>query len=295
MMINSVVLSLILIINIYLFIESISEIKINLIKNFIKKFFSRCSYFHNIKKTLNYINNIYSLNLIILNKVTIFILSLFISILVFILLFNKYRLLIGALLISIIFFFIPGNILELFKKYIKYKIKQAFILYVISIQSYSINSNDVILGLTKVKAIKPLDKYINKFNILINNGYDIIRSFNILIDEIEVEEVSKFFNLLKLCYINGGNLNRVINKYCVFFNYISRIKKIQIEKRNYYFSILLLIFIINIFLIFFVILNNNDYKVILLNTLVGKILIDINILIYFFTFLVFKKILKRED
>lgn len=290
---NNIIISIILSINviiiIYFSLEFLSLIKFKSIKKGIKQLLNKTSYLNCIENTLNYINKVYSFSTTLINKLNVFILSLIIAIISFILFFLKFKLLLGSSIIFLISFFIPLSIIELIKMGIKYQIKQAFSLYVIGIQSFATNSNDVIMAINNVKPIKPLDKYISNFNILINNGFDIIKAFNILITEIDIKEVSKFFNLLKLCYINGGNLKRVVNQYYDFLVQINKISKKQNEKRNYYLSILGVILVINIFLVFVVVLNNAEYKQILLNTILGKALLNINILAYFLIFLMFKK------
>lgn len=291
----SLLVKILLIIIIYFVLDLLFDINYKKVKQFIKKGLNKLNYLENLENSLKYINKIYLFNGLLINKYSIFILSMFFSIISFFLVISKLNLLIYSVFISIIVFFIPKLFIDFIKLKVKLKIKQSFFLYVIGLQNFSVNSNDVIMAINSANSVKPLNIFTDKFIILVKNGFDVLKAFNMLIDEINIKDVSKFFNLLKLSYINGGNLNLVIKQYSEYLDQIKIINKFHKEKRNYYISILVLILLINIFLISIVILKNEQYREIMLNSFFGKLILDINACIYFFILLIIMKVLKMEE
>lgn len=270
-----------------------NKIKIRLKKLKVKIF--KLNYIKRMQKLLNDIEDLKSFKFKFLNSISLFIISVFIAIIAFIYLFKKYNLFIFSALNSVIFIILPIILLEIINLKFKNNLKSSFSLYIISLQSFAKSSNDVIMALNNTKALKPLDRYINEFLKLVNIGFNINKAFEELIRKINSKEVAKFFYLLNLCYINGGNLNEVISKYNSYYTNVEKIKKIQSEKRNSYILTMIFILILNIFLVFFVVLGNESYKSIILASIIGKVIIDINSLVYILISILVIKIIRMEE
>ncbi len=286
------IITLILIYHIINYILSLNYT--NIIKIF-KYFVKKNNYIKNISKSLDYIKKVYPINISIINTFNLFVFSVIFAIIVFILVFYNLKLILSSFIISIIFFILPMLFLEIIKIQLKNKIKKSFSLYIIGFESFSKNSNDIIMALKQIQATKPLNIFINEFNNLLNSGFEIVKALNFLADEINIKEINIFIHLLKLCYINGGCISKVINQFNKYYVQISSLRKKQKEKMNYYLFILGIIILVNIFLVFYVILKNTIYKEIIFNSILGRVLIDFNVFLYLIIILTIMKIIKREE
>lgn len=282
-----------LVLNILLNITKKINIKVALrkLKN---KLFS-LSYIKTLQSLIKQVKNIIDYKFKFFNSIIIFVFSLIIALIASIYFFQKFKLIIFSILIFLSFMMFPIILLEIVNLALSNSIKNSFSLYIVSLQNFSKNTNDVISALTNTKALKPLNKYIDEFIMLVNIGFNINKAFDDLINKINIKEISQFFYLLKLCYINGSNLYDLINRFNDYYNDIEKIKKIQLEKRNSYLTTMVVLLIMNVFLLFFVVLGNESYKNLILNNVIGKVIIDINGLIYFVILLLVIKIIRMEE
>lgn len=282
-----------LILNILLNINKKLKIKV-LLRKLKNKLFS-LSYIKTLQSLIKQVKDIIDYKFKFFNSIIIFVFSLIIALIASIYFFQKFRLIIFSILIFLSFMMFPIILLEIVNLVLSNSIKNSFSLYIVSLQNFSKNTNDVISALTNTKALEPLNKYIDEFIMLVNIGFNINKAFDDLINKINIKEISKFFYLLKLCYINGNNLYDLINRFNDYYNDIEKIKKIQLEKRNSYLTTMFVLLIMNVFLLFFVVLGNKSYKNLILNNVIGKIIIDINVLIYFVILLLVIKIIRMEE
>ena len=282
-----------LVLNILLNITKKINIKVALrkLKN---KLFS-LSYIKTLQSLIKQVKNIIDYKFKFFNSIIIFVFSLIIALIASIYFFQKFKLIIFSILIFLSFMMFPIILLEIVNLVLSNSIKNSFSLYIVSLQNFSKNTNDVISALTNTKALKPLNKYIDEFIMLVNIGFNINKAFDDLINKINIKEISQFFYLLKLCYINGSNLYDLINRFNDYYSDIEKIKKIQLEKRNSYLTTMVVLLIMNVFLLFFVVLGNESYKNLILNNVIGKVTIDINGLIYFVILLLVIKIIRMEE
>ena len=282
-----------LVLNILLNITKKINIKV-VLRKLKNKLFS-LSYIKTLQSLIKQVKDIIDFKFKFFNYIIIFVFSLIIALIASIYFFQKFRLIIFSILIFLSFMMFPIILLEIVNLVLNNNIKNSFSLYIVSLQSFSKNTNDVISALTNTKALEPLNKYIDEFIMLVNIGFNINKAFDDLINKINIKEISKFFYLLKLCYINGSNLYDLINRFNDYYNDLEKIKKIQLEKRNSYLTTMFVLLIMNVFLLFFVVLGNKIYKNLILNNVIGKVIIDINGLIYFVILLLVIKIIRMEE
>ena len=282
-----------LVLNILLNITKKINIKV-VLRKLKNKLFS-LSYIKTLQSLIKQVKDIIDYKFKFFNSIIIFVFSLIIALIASIYFFQKFRLIIFSILIFLSFMMFPIILLEIVNLVLSNSIKNSFSLYIVNLQSFSKNTNDVISALTNTKALEPLNKYIDEFIMLVNIGFNINKAFDNLINKINIKEISKFFYLLKLCYINGSNLYDLINRFNDYYNDLEKIKKIQLEKRNSYLATMFVLLIMNVFLLFFVVLGNESYKNLILNNVIGKIIIDINGLIYFVILLLVIKIIRMEE
>ncbi|MDD3303343.1 MAG: hypothetical protein PHP54_00275 [Clostridia bacterium] len=198
-----------------------------------------------------------------------------------------------SMIISCISLSIPYQIIKQRYYKRKEKILAIFPTYIITLKTYIQVTNDIIVAFKNAKVIEPLKKYIDKFNIYVEKGISVYEAFENLKNEIDIRQISGFISSLQVCYINGGNFSILLQRYA---NLLSK-SNLQREKEDQenFSSILVLIvlIIINIVLLFSFVFINVEYKVIITQTFVGKMLLNINIISYLFIYFMIKKISKK--
>ena len=265
----------------------------NIIKK-VTKMFSKFDLFFKINKVIIDINNIKYSSKIFLNSYIILIFSIILCFCSFIFFIVKFKILISSIFILIISLFTPLTILEIIDISLKEKLKNQMYMFIVNMQSYSKNTNDIILTINNINCNLLIKNHIEEFKLLISKGYDVINAFDILDKKLNIKEFSLLFNLLKQCYITGGDLNKILKKFVDYYKEINKIKNKQRERRIEVYSILIFLLIINFILVFCFCLQNTEYRDILLNTLIGKIIFNLNMFFYLFIFMFIRKILKKE-
>lgn len=288
-----IIKSILIVIIIFLILNIIiiKKVKFKAIKNKLLN----SNYVKNLQLLIENIENISEFKFGLFNPIIISIFSIIISIIVFIYFLKKYNMIEFSILLFLITMILPIFLLEIINLVLKKNMNTSFSLYIVSLQSFARNTNDVISALDNTKALKPLNRYIEEFIKLINIGFSTNEAFDNLIDKLKSKEISKFFYLLKLCYINGSNLYEVINQFNDYYNDVEKLKKIQFEKRNNYLTTMFVLLIMNVFLLFFVVLGNENYSELILYNLIGRVIIDINIFIYLLVLILVIKLIRMEE
>ena len=263
-------------------------------KNYIKRIYNKINIFLKIEQLLNKIKFIYNFNQKVINSLNILIISFFLAIFSSTYFFIRYKIILSSIMILIIVFLIPTFFLEIIQRSIKYKLIQEFSIYIVNLYSFSKNTNNVILALSKVEGDKKINKYLTFFNDLVKNGFNVLQAFDILIEKINIKEINNMFQILKTCYINGGDLELALSKYSNYYKEIINLKNKKINSNISLLIMLGILILINIILLFGFCLNNLEYKNIILNTIFGKIIFNLNILVYLITFFYIRKIINKE-
>lgn len=262
--------------------------------NFLIKYISKFNIYTKIQVTIQELKNIANIKTNLLNVINILFLSILFFILSFIFFLTKFNLILSACFLATISFFIPQIILDLALKILKNRLRDEIKIYIVNLQSFSKNTNNIVLAINNTKASKYLNNYLEEFKSLVNNGYSVIYAFDELREKINIKEINILFYLLKECYVSGGNLNNLLVKFNDYYKEIENIRYKQNEKRLSMFTLLLFVFCINILLVFTFCMANDEYRKILLETFIGKLLFDINSFIYLYIFLYIRKIIKKE-
>ncbi len=262
--------------------------------NLLIRYISKFNIYTKIQVTIQELKNIANIKTNLLNVINILFLSILFFILSFIFFLTKFNLILSACFLATIGFFIPQIILDLALKILKNRLREEVKIYIVNLQSFSKNTNNIVLAINNTKASKYLNNYLEEFKSLVNNGYSVIYAFDELRVKINIKEINILFYLLKECYISGGNLNNLLIKFNDYYKEIENIRYKQNEKRLSMFTLLLFVFCINILLVFAFCMANAEYRKILLETFIGKLLFDINSFIYLYIFLYIRKIIKKE-
>jgi Flp pilus assembly protein TadB len=231
----------------------------------------------------------------IISTTSIFIVSILISIIIFIYSYNFLNLFLSSSILAIFTFFIPYLMIRYLSHLRKERILKVFPNYVVNLKNYTDVNNDIIDALRRANSDVLLEKYINKFNISLQKGVKIYDAFESLKRNINIKKINQFLTLLQFCYIYGGNFSELLDK----FSKIQMKINIQIEKeKQKTFSskfVLIILIIINIYILFGFILNNSEYYDILTKTFVGNLILNINILSYIFIFYMYIKLNSMEE
>lgn len=274
------------------------------------RYFSIISY---IKNDIIYkINNISSISKIIyiINKTdlsykikgknivsigTYLFISIIISIAIFILTYRYFSLFSIAFIVSVFSFFIPYYIIKYLLYCKKVKIERMFPNYIISLKNYTDVNNDIIEAFKRANVSEPLATYINKFNISIQKGIKIYDAFETLKSNLNMNKITQLISLLQFCYIYGGNYKELLNNFSKI--QMKTILQKEKEKQKIFSAklVLIILILLNIYILFGFVLTNNEYHNILINTFIGNVILNINILSYIFIIYMFIKLNKMED
>lgn len=225
-----------------------------------------------------------------LSKYLINVISIIFSIIIFFISYYIFDIYSTAVLISCISFSIPYLIIQQLYLSNRQKILDNFPMYILTLKNYVYYTNDVILAFKKARIPQCLLAYINKFNISIEKGLSLVQAFDELKKNINIDIISDFLSSVLTCHLNGGNICMLLNKYAEMLTKIN-IKKAKRKQENLSSIIIFFILvIINIFLLFSFVYGNPTYKEIMTTNLIGKIIINSNILSYFIIFIVYKNI-----
>ena len=286
----------ILIFVIFLIIEMFSNIILSNRKN---KFFNiqkinnrinNTSFIKKIKYYIEYLKNI-NINLFCyINPITIILISIFISIITFFISYKFISVFSSAIIISVYSFFIPYLILKYIYNDYRKKIMDIFPTYIVSLKNYTIISNDIIIAMRKVKVEPPLMIFIDKFNILTEKGVTVYEAFQKLKNDIKINKISEFITALQNCYINGGNFSELLDKYSKILTNINNHREKENQENFSSILVLIILVIINIFLIINFVYSNQIYREIVVNSFIGKTILNINILSYLLVFYFIKKL-----
>lgn len=220
--------------------------------------------------------------------------SFFISIVFYFISYKFFSVLSVSFIISIFSFFLPYNFIRKIYYNQKNKILKILPTYIISLETYTHIKNDIIVAFKNTKTVEPLRKYIDRFNMYVKKGINVIEAFELLKKDIDINEMNSFISSLQICYANGGNFNILLKRYSELISKINLQKEKEEQENFSSILILVILIIINIFLLFSFVFSNEEYKNIITETFVGKIILNINVISYIFIYFVITKI-KRKD
>lgn len=220
-----------------------------------------------------YINNVN-----IFSYISYIIFSLLCFVIGFSISYNSLNLITTSIIVGIGAFFIPYIILNILIIQKKKKIAIIFPSYLANLKNYTKVDNNIISAMSKTKVGKPLNKYIEIFNTSVKNGIPIYDSFEVLKNNINIDKISEFITLIQHATINGGDVSNILDKYAKLQMKINL--RNEKEKQNISSSKLALISLvaINIYILFGFILSDNHNFSLITTTLIGEIILNINII-----------------
>ena len=288
------------IIIIYIVIRSLFKIqkqyvlnnKIN--RDFLEIKINKNNFFKNIKINILQLKSV-NKNIKFISPLFVIILSFLSSIIMFFLSYKIFNITSSAFIISVFSFFIPCLILRYFLNKQREKIIREFPTYAITLKNYTKVTNDILIAFKRAKVQGPIDIYVKKFNISIEKGMNIYECFERLKEDINIKKINEFLTASQNCYINGGDFNKLLEKYS---NIVTKTNIQKEKEKEESFSSKLVLYIlifINIYLLFCFGFGNSEYKELLTNTFFGKVLINVNIISYILIYIFIIKLNKMEE
>lgn len=251
-----------------------------------------------LEKCKNYLLSIFYGNKYLGNfnlSIIILFASLFFSMITYIISYKFLKIFSTSMILCLYGFCIPYIIISNIYKYEKRKIVKEFPNFLINLKNYTKVDNDIIIALRQVKIKSKLMNYIDEFNVLVKNGINVYEAFEKLKQRINIEKINEFFSALQVCFLNGGNYTNILDRYIDIISK-ANIQKEKESQENFSSIIVLIILIfINIFMFFSFVVPNNEYFFSLTKTMVGHIILNINILSYLIIYYFVVKINKMEE
>lgn len=229
-----------------------------------------------------------------ITAITIFFISFLFSILTYFLSSISIKIISTSIILSIVSFFVPYIVISIIVNNKVQKIKSILPSYIVNLKNNLEVTNNIIKAMRITKVEEPMEYSINNFNYKVEKGINVYQCLDELKENINIDIFSSLVDAFKVCYNKGGDFICVLNKY------IDIISKENMEKaklkENSSATILTLIIMvcINFLLLFSVVLSNPEYSKIILGTLAGHVIINFEIISYFFVMYFVYKVYKME-
>lgn len=230
----------------------------------------------------------------ILSPAFIFIVMIILFIVSF-LIFNSYlKVATTSLILSLPFFISPILVIKILLNREKSNIIKQLPMYVVNIKNHIAEDNNIIGAIQRTIVEEPLKKYVNVFKTNISRGMNVIEAFDLLKEDVNVKSFTAFINSCEVCYLNGGNFNKVLE------HYINMITKENVHKEaakeKAYADILTLIIMtaLNVLVIIMFVFTNKEYAEIMRGTFFGRLVLNFNAVSYIVIAYLISRIYKEE-
>lgn len=229
-----------------------------------------------------------------LNPFLVFAVMVGLFILSFIVFYSYLKVTSTSVILSLPFFISPVLIIKILLNKEKSSIIKLLPMYVVNIKNHIADDNNIIGAIQRTTVEEPLRKYVDAFKTNISRGMNVIEAFDLLKEDVNVKSFSSFINSCETCYLNGGDFNKVLERY------IDMITKENVHKESAkekaYADILTLIIMIglNILVIVMFVFTNKEYAQIMRETFFGKMILNFNAVSYILIAYLISRIYKEE-
>ena len=224
-----------------------------------------------------------------------YIIKVIMSVFVFFLSYCFINILSTSIILSIITFNLFKIIETIKKENNKQKLINEFPSFIILLKNKYTSTNSIIVAMQNMESLEYFYPYINKFNIYIKNSVEIEKAFDILIKEINIKRIGDFLINLKICSNNGGDMQEFLER-ALNIQIKENLQNEQLKNDIWNHKLVLIcLIILNIYILFGFSFSNEKKFFLLTSTLIGKIIINLNILSYLFMFNIYMKLNKVEE
>lgn len=199
-----------------------------------------------------------------------------------------------AFILSLPFFISPVLIVKILLNKEKTNIIKILPMYVVNIKSHIAEDNNIITAIQRTGVEEPLKKYIRSFKINIASGMSVISAFDLLKQEVNIKAFTDFISSCQICYLNGGDFNKVLEQFINIITKENTHKESSKEKAYADILTLMIMIVLNILVITMFIFANKEYADIIRETFFGKLVLNFNAISYIFIAYLISRIYKEE-
>ena len=143
--------------------------------------------------------------------------------------------------------FIPFVVLNIISVYKTEKLEKVFLNFLLQLKNYTKIGNDVVSSMKSVHTLEPLQSYINKFTLEINNGIKFETAIEHLKDKIRIKKIKEFFTNVQYCYLYGGDFSCLIDKSYKIISEIQKEKNKRKQETQGARVVLIILILLNVF------------------------------------------------
>jgi len=123
---------------------------------------------------------------------------------------------------------------------------------------------------------------------------NVIEAFDLLKADVNIKIFTTFINSCEVCYLNGGDFNKVLERYINMITKENIHKESAREKAYADILTLIIMIILNILVIVMFVFTNNEYAQIMKETFFGRLILNFNAVSYILIAYLISKIYKEE-
>lgn len=211
------------------------------------------------------------------------------------LLFNSYlKVTTVAIILSLPFFLSPILIIKILLNKEKSNIIKQLPMYVVNIKNHISDDNNIIGAIQRTSVEEPLRKYVDVFKTNIARGINVIEAFDILKEDVNVNSFTAFVNSCEVCYLNGGNFNKVLEHYINMITKENVHKESAKEKAHADILTLIIMIVLNVLVTVMFVFTNQEYAEIMRETFFGRLILNFNAVSYILIAYLISRIYKEE-
>lgn len=259
------------------------------------KLFKRSKLVYNLNSEIDnlYSNRILS-NKIRINAIKVIVISIIIFLISTLVLYIYIKVLSTSVILSIPFLLSPLIISKILIRRNKEKISKQIPFYTINIKNQMKEENDIIQAIKRAKVEEPLAKYIEKFKLNVFSGMNVITAFERLKNDVGVKEFSELVDSFEVCYKNGGDFVKILEKF-ILMKTKERMQKEETEEKAFSSVITLIVMmLLSVFVIITFVFANDEYANIIRTTVGGKVILNINAISYMVMSWIITRVYREE-
>ena len=232
-----------------------------------------------------------------LNRLNPFILVVIMIILFsvsFLLFYSYLKVVTTSLILSLPFFILPILVIKILINKEKSNIIKTLPMYVVNIKNHISEDNNIIGAIQRTIVEEPLKKYIDTFKMNISRGMNVIEAFDLLKGEVNVRIFDLFVNSCEVCYLNGGDFNKVLEQYINMITKENVHKESAKEKAYADILTLIIMIVLNVTVLVMFVFTNKEYAQIMRETFFGRLVLNFNAVSYIVIAYLISRIYKEE-
>lgn len=199
-----------------------------------------------------------------------------------------------SFILSLPFFISPILIVKILLNKEKADIIKILPMYVVNIKNHISDDNNIIGALQRTVVEEPLKKYIDIFKGNISRGMNVIEAFDLLKEDVQVKSFTAFINSCQVCYLNGGDFNKVLEQYIKLITKENIHKESSKEKAYADILTLIIMIVLNVLVIVTFVFTNKEYAQIIRETFFGRLVLNFNAVSYILIAYLISRIYKEE-